>query len=415
MIPDNILQYHQQRLKDYFIPPEWHPKDATLISWPVRDDIWGSHNDAVARAYCDVAYAIHQHHKVVIIADPSVYNEAKAYIDGHGGFCASNIDILLCPLDDSWIRDNGPIFAIPHSHENHQQNNKNHAQKPVGLDFEFNEWGLLSFPKDNDKNLKDRGAAQHICASQYFGFESIKIPMILEGGSVHFNGRGLVMTTESCLLNANRNGWEKSKIDQYLRFYLGQGHADQNKATVIWLPHGLDRDLTDGHVDNIACFIDDHRIFHCLCLDKSDENYDITHKNMDYLYDDFIPFYEQEHGIKIHVDALCLPPKTLSGKGRFGEERLTLSYMNFYRINKDMVIMPQFGQDTNFLEQAGLAHMKDRLQETDELAKQDMKKAMPDVVIQTVNALPVLFGGGGIHCITQQVPMHAISHPSKMV
>lgn len=192
----------------------------------------------------------------------------------------------------------------------------------------------------------------------------------MEGGSFHVDGEGTVLTTRECLLNENRNPQlSQQEIENYLNDFLGT-------QKIIWLNKGLLGDETDGHVDEIACFIAPGKVLCLITQDKEDPNYAALHENLEILKST-----TDAKGRKLEVYTVQQPPATyLDG------ERLTLSYINFYLANKG-IVMPAFGYE-----------------QQDKAAYQLFTQLYPGYHITQIDALDVFAGGGGIHCITQQEP-----------
>jgi agmatine deiminase len=194
----------------------------------------------------------------------------------------------------------------------------------------------------------------------------------MEGGSIHTDGEGTILTTEECLLNPNRNpSLSKNEIEKYLHSYLG---AEQ----VIWLKRGLYGDETDGHIDNIACFAAPGKILLQVCEDKDDPNYDISRENVQILKDSV-----DAKGRLLEVIPVPQPPKRM-----FEGKRLTLSYINFYFVNKG-IILPVFGGDAK---------------ETDLEVIDILSQLYPDRRITQINGMAIIKEGGNVHCTTQQMP-----------
>ena len=208
------------------MPAEWAPHQACLMEWPTqtRAQLWGELLDDAKRDYATVARAIAAFEPVIMVADPAQASEAHDH-------CGSGIEILPVPIDDSWMRDNGPIFVAD-------------PQGRLALvHFRFNSWGERYLPYDRDA-LVPAAIAAHLGVRRYAA------PFVLEGGSIFVDGEGTLLTTEQCLLNPNRNpALSRAEIEQGLRDYLGA-------EVVVWLGqgHSADRD-TDGHIDGIAQYV----------------------------------------------------------------------------------------------------------------------------------------------------------------
>ena len=206
------------------MPAEWAPHAATYMEWPTRLDLWGDLFEDAKAEYAEVANAIAAFEPVVMVANPEQVDEARGYLTG-------SVEILPISIDDSWMRDNGPIFVTD-------------GRGGVALvHFRFNSWGEKFLPYDRDAQVP-RHVAEHL------GMRRYEAPMVLEGGSFFVDGEGTLLTTEQCLLHPNRNPqMTREQIERTLRDYLGVD-------TIVWLGRGhhLDRD-TDGHIDGIAQFV----------------------------------------------------------------------------------------------------------------------------------------------------------------
>lgn len=338
------MNHHSTKISR--LPGEWEPHAATWITWPCRLSVWPDYA-ATCRAYAQVINAVAETERVYLITNPEHKAIAQKLCSAHN---VTFIDTFSA--DDSWSRDTSPLFII--------ENNTLRATC-----WQFNAWGEKFSPYDRDAAL-----SQHIV--QYLNMPSISIPMILEGGSVHSNGEGTLLTTKECLLNTNRNPkLTQENIEANLKKHL---HADK----VIWLNRGLDGDVdTDGHIDNAACFIDEYRILIQSCDDQNDPNFHYFQENKAILQES-----TDSHGKSFIIHEIPQPPRSF-----INDERVPLSYINFYFAN-EIIILPTFESP-----------------KTDDVAKQIFHDIFPDRTIISVPAWPILQGGGGIHCITMQQPL----------
>src|SRR3954454_12771131 len=229
------------------MPAEWSQHERTLMAWPVRADLWG---DGLAQArddYVTIAHAIAAFEPVLMVAPPAAAADARRALGG-------DIEVVELPIDDSWIRDSGPIFVTADN-------------RRAGVDFAFNGWGEKFTPFDRDDALP-RARLGHLCAD---GFSA---PLVLEGCSITVDGEGTLITTEQCLLNPNRNpGWSREQIEATLRQTLGV-------EVIIWLPFGLAEDsVTDGHVDGVCAFVRPGAVLLQTVVDRSDPNWDRLEAN----------------------------------------------------------------------------------------------------------------------------------------
>jgi agmatine deiminase len=309
------------------------------MEWPTitRKAFWGGLFDRAKTDWACVANAVAAFEPVVMVADPAQASEARA-------MCSEVVEILPIPIDDSWMRDNGPIFVAD-------------AHGGIALvHFRFNSWGNKYLPFDRDSEVP-----KHIAS--HLGMRRYEAPMVLEGGSILVDGEGTLLTTEQCLLHPNRNlDMTREQIELTLGAYLGVEH-------VIWLGQGhpLDRD-TDGHVDAIAQYLRPGVILLDVPGDPADPYHAAGRDNLARLR-----AAHDAAGRAIEIVAF-----------EAGTPSVT-AYMNHYLVN-GAVIVPADGEPNDA---AALAQLKD---------------AYPEREIVTVPGATILEGGGGPHCITQQIP-----------
>lgn len=336
-----MLTPKQQGFK---MPAEWHPHDGCWMAWPSHLQSWRLIGlDRAKKAYAHVAQAIAAFEPVTMLVNPG--EEAQAQV-----LCGEAIRIMTLPLNDSWTRDTGATFLLK-------------DQQLAGVDWIHNAWG---------GNYSDCALDNEIAAAiiNTTGAVHFKAPLVMEGGSFHVDGEGTVLTSKECLLNANRNPQlTPQQIENYLHDYLGTEKA-------IWLDKGLIGDETDGHIDEIACFIAPGKVLCLVTQDKNDENYTILQDNLRTLQQ-----ATDAQGRKLEVFTIEQPPATY-----LNDERLTLSYINFYLANQG-IVMPAFGYP-----------------QYDKAAYDLFTKLFPNRRITQLHALDIFAGGGGIHCITQQQP-----------
>lgn len=333
---------------NYKMPAEWSEHQRTFISWPVQESMcYPEDYEEVCRGYADIIHAIVEFEPVTVIVN---HDDAKI-ADRLGKMVG--VEYLYINHNDAWLRDNGPTFLC------------NDRGELAGINWHFNAWGGKYSPWDLDDQLA-RKILEHI------GVNCFNAPLIMEGGSIHVDGEGTMITTEECLLNPNRNPeLNREQIEDYLRKFL-------SVEKVIWLKRGLCGDETDGHVDNIACFAAPGKILLQVCDDPSDENYAITQENQQMLKE-----VTDARGRKLEIITIQQPPLATHNN-----QRLTLSYMNFYFVNGG-IILPVFG---------------DKAEVYDRKAVQVLVEAFPDRRIRTVNGMAVIREGGNVHCLTQQMP-----------
>ena len=314
------------------------------MEWPTRAETWGERIDAAREAYGEVAEAIARFEPVTMITKPK--NVAEVSL-----LTASGINTFSLPHDDSWMRDNGPTFVV------------DGRGNVAGIDWQWNAWGN-NYPEHE----RDAAVAEAVLA--HLGMRRYEAPMVMEGGAIHVDGEGTLITTESCLLNPNRNpGMTREEVEQVFARYLGI-------AKVIWLGGGLEEDDTDGHVDEIACFVRPGVVLALVTGDTADGNYATLSENLARL-----KAARDAKGRPLEIVEIEQPARRLLADGR----RASLSYINFYLANGG-VVMPAF-EDPQ-----------------DKRAYDTLHRVFADRQIVQVPAIDIVQGGGGIHCITQQQP-----------
>lgn len=326
------------------MPAEWSEHEGCLMAWPVREDLWGSVLDDVKEEYANVARAIGAFEPVTMVAPPGHGGEARTR-------CGDEVTVVEMAQDDSWFRDSAPLFVL--------DGDGNRA----GVDFRFNAWGRKHDPYDSD----DRVSALLL---EHLGVESIASDMILEGGAITVDGEGTLITTEQCLLHPNRNpGLNREEIETELKSRLG---VDK----VVWLPYGglLDTE-TDGHVDGVCAFAAPAKVVVSLPDDPDHPDYARMRANRAVL-----EATTDAHGRAFEIIDI---PQTAFVDMAEGE--VEVSYLNYYVANGGVVVPV-----------AGVP------QDDDALAV--VAAAYPGRKVVGVRAPVIAFGGGGVHCITQQIP-----------
>ncbi|HEV2676977.1 MAG TPA: agmatine deiminase family protein [Aliidongia sp.] len=327
----------------FHMPAEGARHTKTWMAWPSRIDLWNGRHVEAKAAYAAVAQAIARFEPLTMVANPADLADAAAQ-------CGPSVEVLPMALDDSWMRDIGPTFLL------------DGKGALAGADWRFNAWGDKWPDYANDAAI----AAQVL---ERVGCPRFAAPFVLEGGSIHSDGEGTVLTSEQCLLNPNRNpDLSKAQIEANLKAWLGA-------QVVIWVGQGLENDGTDGHVDNLACFARPGVVLATSCRDPQDANYTPMQDNLRRL-----AAARDARGRALEVLELPIPAKRVTAGGR-----LAMTYTNFYLAN-GAVIAPSFDDPM------------------DAVAAGVLAKAFPDRQIVQVPALAILEGGGGIHCITQQQP-----------
>ncbi|MFD7598381.1 agmatine/peptidylarginine deiminase [Kitasatospora sp. NPDC059812] len=326
------------------MPAEWTPHDGCLMAWPTRSDLWGETFEEAKREYAQVARAIAEFEPVTMVALPDRGAEAQE-------LCGEGVEVVELPIDDSWFRDSGPIFVLGED------------GRRAGVDFRFNAWGGKHHPYDTDDLIAGR-------LLERLGVERIDSRMILEGGAITVDGEGTLITTEQCLLNPNRNpGMSKEEIEAELIAKLGV-------STIIWLPYGglLDTE-TDGHVDGVCAFVAPGKVIVQLPADPEHPDYERMRANHAVL-----AAATDARGRKLEI--LEVPQSAFVEVNGTDVE---VGYLNFYIANGGVVVpVADVPEDKGAL--AAIA------------------AALPGRKVVGVRSRVIAYGGGGVHCITQQVP-----------
>lgn len=336
----------------FYMPAEWHPHTCCWMAWPARADSWPFELDRARASWVNAMHAIAQFEPVKVITPPDQVTVAKNY-------CGNGVEIIPLPIDDIWLRDTGPTFVID-----------GHGQI-AGVDWQFNAWGENR--EKLEDYLRDAELAQRIL--EYTHLPRQAAPLILEGGSIHVDGMGTLLTTEECLLNANRNPQlSRQEIEELLRQYLGV-------TQIIWLGQGLQDDETAGHIDNLAGFARPGVVLALTCQDPLDSNYAILQDNLQRLRQ-----AKDAQGRRLEIIELEQP----SRRDDFNGLRLTTSYINFYLANGG-IILPTFEDPV-----------------TDQQALNTFRQVFPNYQIVTIDGLDLVYGCGCVHCMTQQQPVPVV-------
>jgi agmatine deiminase len=343
------------------MPGEFERHDGCWMLWPQRPDNWRLEAGPAQEAFAAVAAAI-------AASEPVTVGASAEQVEHAGALLLGSVRVVELPSDDAWARDTGPTFVIDDAGERR------------GVDWEFNAWGGIYAPWDRDEAVAARVLALE-------GADRYRAPLVLEGGSVHVDGEGTVLTTEECLLNPNRNpGLSRDRIERALLDYLG---AEQ----VVWLGRGVFEDETDGHVDNLACFARPGVVLLSWSEDESDPQSAISRDALARL-----EAATDARGRPFEVVRLPSPgPLTMTAEEAAGVEaragtlprragdRLAASYANFY-LGNSRVVVPLLDE------------------RHDEAALAILRGCFPEREVVGVPGREILLGGGNVHCITQQVP-----------
>lgn len=329
------------------MPPEWARHERTLIAWPAREEAWrGATIEQARDAHAAVVAAVAAFEPVLLVARPQDAADARRRVP------AANVELVELPLDDSWLRDSGPLIVTGRDADDRPAR--------AGVDFRFNAWGEAFHPYDADDAVSRRLLA-HLAIAR------VASPLVLEGGSIAVDGAGTLVTTEQCLLNPNRNpGVPREAIEQELRERLGA-------ERIVWLARGLLEDAdTDGHVDNVCAFLAPGRVL-LQTAPPGDPDREHAQRNARTLRDAGLDVVELE-----------LLPRT---RRPDDDGAVVIPYTNFYLCN-GAAIVPLAQLDPDM----------------DEEALSRLRALLPGREVVGVPGRTLAFGGGGVHCITQQVP-----------
>lgn len=333
----------------YRMPAEWEHHESTWISWPHNEETWPEELESVERTMAHAVRALARSEKIRINVNSREHeNRARRALRLAG--VTGDIIFHNIPTNDAWVRDYGPIFV------------RSDSLGVAGVCFGFNSWGGKYPPYD----LDDAAAAR---MAHDLRIPAIDSEIILEGGSIDVNGEGLLMTTESCLLNPNRNPHlARSEIEAHLRDFLGVDH-------VIWLKKGIAGDDTDGHIDDLARFVGPMRVVTVVEADPANENFDLLRENFDILKG-----VRNANGSALEIVELPMPAQR-QVKGQI----VPASYANFF-IGNDTVLVPTF-EDAK-----------------DADALTILQGLFSDREIVGLYCGDLIWGLGAFHCLTQQVP-----------
>jgi len=343
----------------YRMPAEWEPHTATWLSWPRREGISfpDSFNCVMPALRAMVEALIESEQVCINICNGAHQAQAREVLRG---LPMEQISFHLVPTNEPWCRDHGPIF-LTRDLDAQPATGRIRRDKLAVVDWDYNAWGNKYPPFDLDEVAPTRVA------------EILDVPvfypgMILEGGAIDVNGAGALLTTESCLLNKNRNpSLSRDEIEQRLRDYLGV-------RDILWLGDGIAGDDTDGHIDDLARFVSEKTVVTAVEENRGDENYEPLQENLARL-----------QAMKINdraIEVITLPmPKKIMREGL----RMPATYANFYIANS-CVLVPTFADPA------------------DEAALSILRESFPNRRVIGIDCRELIWGLGAFHCLTQQQP-----------
>ncbi|SFE51273.1 agmatine deiminase [Chitinophaga sp. CF118] len=337
----------------YYFPAEFHPHVATWLSWPHKEASWPGKIDSIYPQYCQFIKYLAQSEIVRInVNDEAMKTFAMRHLR-NAGVNLDKVEFFIHPTNDAWCRDHGPAFLINPAAE----------QKKVIVDWNYNAWGGKYPPFDKDDIIPT-------LIGQHFQLPVYHPGIIMEGGSVEFNGKGTLLTSACCLLNENRNPHlNKQQLETYLQDFYG---IEQ----ILWVDEGIVGDDTDGHIDDTIRFVNEDTVLTVVESNKTDENYDLLQQNLRQLKQ-----MRLLDGKQLNVIELPMPDAVV-----FEDQRLPASYANFYISNKH-VIVPVYNCDN------------------DDKALQIISECFKDREVVGIDSTEIIWGLGSFHCLSQQEPV----------
>ena len=335
----------------YFFPAEFARHDATWLSWPYKEASWPGKIETIYPIYARFIKAVAEGERVCInVADEAMKQKALRHLQAVEADL-SRVEFFLHPTNDAWCRDHGPAFLINPA-----------EKKKMIVDWGYNAWGGKYPPFDLDDVVPTRIA-------HHYHIPVVHPGIVMEGGSVEFNGRGTLLTTTACLLNPNRNPHlNQEQIEAYLRDYYGV-------TNILWLGDGIIGDDTDGHIDDLTRFVNEDTVVTVVEHNRSDENYAPLKENVELLEK-----LKLENGRSIKIVELPMPAPVV-----YEDQRLPASYANFY-ISNNYVVVPTF---------------RDK---QDDVALDILQKHFPDRKVLGLDSWDIIWGLGSFHCLSQQEP-----------
>lgn len=336
----------------YYFPAEFAPHVATWLSWPHKEASWPGKIHTIYPYYAQFVKVLTESELVRInVVDAAMQDFATAHLL-KAGVPMDKVEFFLHPTNDAWCRDHGPAFLI----------NPNAANKKVIVDWNYNAWGDKYPPYDLDDVIPTRIA-------EHYGLPVYYPGIIMEGGSVEFNGAGTLLTSTACLLNPNRNPHlNQEQIEGYLRNYYG---VEQ----ILWVDEGIVGDDTDGHIDDTVRFVNADTVLTVVEPNKQDENHAILQHNLKQLQQ-----MRLLNGKQLNIVELPMPDAVV-----YEDQRLPASYANFY-ISNQHVIVPTFRCDK------------------DDQALSIIQQCFPERTVVGIDSTEIIWGLGSFHCLSQQEP-----------
>ena len=336
----------------YYFPAEFAPHRATWLSWPHKEASWPGKINTIYPKYCSFIKELTKGELVCINVNDDRMKQFATDCLNKEGVDISKVTFYIHPTNDAWCRDHGPAFLV----------NPEASEKKVIVDWNYNAWGNKYPPFDLDDVVPTRIA------------QELKIPVfhpgiVMEGGSVEFNGEGTLLTSTCCLLNKNRNPHlNKGQLEQYLYDFYGV-------KQVLWVDEGIVGDDTDGHIDDTVRFVNGDTVISVIEQNKTDENFKLLQENLRQL-----SRMRLLNGKQLNIVELPMPDPVI-----YEDQRLPASYANFY-ISNSSVIVPVFQCSK------------------DDKALQIIQDCFPSRKVIGIDSTDIIWGLGSFHCLSQQEP-----------
>lgn len=336
----------------YYFPAEFSNHEATWLSWPHKEASWPGKIVSIYPNYSRFVKELTLGEKVRINVNNEVMKSFAVGCLQKADVDLSKVEFFFHPTNDAWCRDHGPAFLI----------NPNAKEKKVIVDWGYNAWGNKYPPYDLDDDIPT-------LIGKYFNLPVFYPEIVMEGGSVEFNGKGTIITSTACLLNPNRNPHlNQEQIEKYLCDYYG---AEQ----ILWIDEGIIGDDTDGHIDDTVRFVDDDTVLTVIEDKKNDGNYKLLQNNLKKL-----KTMRLLNGKQLNIIELPMPDEVV-----YEDQRLPASYANFYIANHS-VIVPTFRS------------------KKDDIALQIIQQCFPGRKVTGIDSTDIIWGLGSFHCMSQQEP-----------
>ncbi len=337
----------------YYFPAEFAPHEATWLSWPHQEATWPGKIDAIYPSYCQFIKYLTLSEKVRInVSNDAMKIVAIQHLE-KAGVAVAGVEFFMHPTNDAWCRDHGPAFLI----------NPAADIKKIIVDWRYNAWGNKYPPYDLDDVIPT-------LIGNHFSIPVYNPGIVMEGGSVEFNGKGSLLTSTACLLNQNRNpALNQSRIENFLYDFYG---VEQ----VLWVDEGIVGDDTDGHIDDTVRFINEDTVITVIEENKEDANYALLQTNLKQL-----KVMRLLNGKQLNIIELPMPDEII-----YEGQRLPASYANFY-ISNGHVIVPTFRS------------------RKDEKAIRIIAACFPDREVVGIDSTDIIWGLGSFHCLSQQEPL----------